>query len=63
MRKHRIAVAVSIAVAAAFSQGAAAQAPAVKNLKMQGSWPASATIQDSFKGINERIEKLTGGST
>ena len=62
MRKHSIAIAVSVAVAAVFSQGASAQAPAVKNLKMQGSWPASATIQDSFKGINERIEKLTGGS-
>ena len=62
MRKHRITIAVSIAVAAAFSQGANAQAPAVKNLKMQGSWPASLTIQDHFKGITERIEKLTGGS-
>jgi TRAP-type mannitol/chloroaromatic compound transport system substrate-binding protein len=62
MRKHRIAIAVSVAVAAAFSQGASAQAPAVKNLKLQGSWPASLTIQDHFKGITERIEKLTGGS-
>ena len=62
MRKHRITIAVSIAVAAAFSQGASAQAPAVKNLKLQGSWPASLTIQDHFKGITERIEKLTGGS-
>jgi TRAP-type mannitol/chloroaromatic compound transport system substrate-binding protein len=64
MRKHRIAIAVSIAVAAAFSQGAHAQAPApaVKNLKLQGSWPASLTIQDHFKAITERIEKLTGGS-
>jgi len=60
MRKHRIAVAVSVAVAAAFSQGASAQA--VKNLKMQGSWPASLTIQDHFKAITERIEKLTGGT-
>ena len=62
MRKNRIAIAVSIAVAAVFSQGANAQAPAVKNLKLQGSWPASQTIQDHFKGIAERIEKLTGGS-
>src|SRR5712691_559816 len=61
MRKHGIAIAVSIAFAAV-SQGASAQAPAVKNLKLQGSWPASLTIQDHFKAITERIEKLTGGS-
>jgi TRAP-type mannitol/chloroaromatic compound transport system substrate-binding protein len=62
MRKYSIAIAVSAAIAAAFSQGASAQAPAVKNLKLQGSWPASLTIQDHFKAITERIEKLTGGS-
>ncbi len=62
MRKHRIAIAVSVAIAATFGTGANAQAPAVKNLKLQGSWPASLTIQDHFKGITERIEKLTGGS-
>jgi TRAP-type mannitol/chloroaromatic compound transport system substrate-binding protein len=62
MHKHRIAIAISVALAAAFSQGAIAQAPAVKNLKLQGSWPASLTIQDHFKAITERIEKLTGGS-
>ncbi len=62
MHKHGIAIAISVAVAAAFSQGAIAQAPAVKNLKLQGSWPASLTIQDHFKAITERIEKLTGGS-
>lgn len=62
MRKHRIAIAVSVAIAAAFATGANAQAPAVKNLKLQGSWPASLTIQDHFKAITERIEKLTGGS-
>jgi TRAP-type mannitol/chloroaromatic compound transport system substrate-binding protein len=60
MGPHRLAIAVSVAVAAAFSQGVSAQA--VKNLKLQGSWPASLTIQDHFKGITERIEKLTGGS-
>jgi len=62
MRKQSFAIAVSVAVAAAFSQVASAQAPAVKNLKLQGSWPASLTIQDHFKAITERIEKLTGGS-
>jgi len=62
MRKHSIAIAVSVAIAAAFGQGANAQAPAVKNLKLQGSWPASLTIQDHFKAITGSIEKLTGGS-
>ena len=62
MFQRRIAVAVSVAVAAAFSQGASAQAPAVKNLKLQGSWPASLTIHEHFKGIVDRIEKLTGGT-
>jgi len=62
MGQHRIAIAVSVAVAAAFCSGAGAQAPAVKNLKLQGSWPASLTIQDHFKAITERIEKLSGGS-
>jgi TRAP-type mannitol/chloroaromatic compound transport system substrate-binding protein len=62
MQKHGIAIAVSLALAAAFSQSASAQAPAVKNLKLQGSWPASLTIQDHFKAITERIEKLTAGS-
>src|SRR5258706_13998265 len=62
MGRHRFAIAVSVAVAAAFSSGAGAQAPAGKNLKLQGSWPAGQTIQDHFKGITERIEKLSGGS-
>ena len=60
MGRKTLALAVSVAVAAAFSPGAGAQA--VKNLKLQGSWPASLTIHDHFKGIVERIEKLTGGS-
>jgi TRAP-type mannitol/chloroaromatic compound transport system substrate-binding protein len=59
---NRSIAAVSAAVALAFSQSALAQAPAVKNLKLQGSWPASLTIHDHFKGIVDRIEKLTGGS-
>src|SRR5688572_8846439 len=59
---NRSIAAVSAAVALAFSQSALAQAPAVKNLKLQGSWPASLTIHDHFKGIVDRIEKLTGGT-
>lgn len=43
--------------------GAHAQQPAVsaKTLKMQSSWPASATLQDNFKMFAERVDKLTGG--
>ncbi len=59
---RRIATAVSVAVAAAFSQGAAAQAPAVKSIKMQSSWPASITLQEHFTMFAGRVEKLTAGS-
>src|SRR4029077_12033937 len=62
MRKHSIAIAVCAPIAALFSLVANAQAPAVKNLKLQGSWPAGQTIQDHFRGITGSIEKLTGGS-
>ena len=40
---------------------AAAQAPAVRNLKMQSTWPASLTLQDNFRYFGERVDKLTGG--
>jgi TRAP-type mannitol/chloroaromatic compound transport system substrate-binding protein len=40
---------------------AAAQAPAVRNLKMQSTWPASLTLQDNFRFFGERVDKLTGG--
>ena len=42
----RIATAVGLAVAAAFSLSAAAQ---TKTVKMQSTWPASMTIQDHLK--------------
>jgi len=48
-----------IALAVAFS--ANAQQPAVKNLKMQSTWPASLTLQDNFKFFAERVDKLTSG--
>ena len=41
---------------------ASAQQPAVKNLKMQSTWPASLTLQENFKLFAERVEKLTGGT-
>jgi len=51
------AVAAALGVAAQ----AGAQQPAVKNLKMQSTWPASLTLQDNFKFFAERVEKLTSG--
>jgi TRAP-type mannitol/chloroaromatic compound transport system substrate-binding protein len=32
-----------------------------RSLKMQSSWPASLTVQDHFKMLADRIEKLTAG--
>lgn len=39
-----------------------AQQPAPRVLKMQSTWPASSTLQDCFKGLAERVDKLTGGA-
>ena len=54
-----------LALAAAFAVSANAQqsapAPAVKQLKMQSTWPASLTLQDNFKYWAERVDKLTRG--
>ena len=49
-------------VAACFTLGAQAQAPATKTLNMQSSWPASNTLQEHFKMFGERVEKLTQGT-
>jgi TRAP-type mannitol/chloroaromatic compound transport system substrate-binding protein len=60
-----IAAASALAATFALLFGAAAHAqqPAAgaKTLKMQSSWPASATLQDNFKMFAERVDKLTGG--
>ena len=53
---------VAAAAALAFSVTASAQAPAAKSLKVQSSWPASLTIQDHFRAIAERVDKLTAGT-
>jgi TRAP-type mannitol/chloroaromatic compound transport system substrate-binding protein len=49
--------ALTVAAAAHAQQPAAG----AKTLKMQSSWPASATLQDNFKLFAERVDKLTGG--
>ena len=54
----------AFAAAAAFACTASAQqpaAPAVKQLKMQSTWPASLTLQDNFRYFAERFDKLTRG--
>ena len=61
MSKRTIALAAGFA-AAVINFNVGAQAPAVKSLKIQSSWPASLTIQDHFRIIASNIEKVTGGS-
>ena len=54
----------ALAAAAALAFTANAQqpaAPAVKQLKMQSTWPASLTLQDNFRLFAERFDKLTRG--
>ena len=64
---HIRKTAIKAAMAAAFiaiAAPVAAQtkpAPAAKTLKMQSSWPASLSLQDSFRYFAERVDKLTGG--
>ena len=55
----KLASAVALAVAAAFSLNAAAQ---TKPVKVQSSWPASLTIQDHLRILSERVDKLTAGA-
>jgi TRAP-type mannitol/chloroaromatic compound transport system substrate-binding protein len=63
MRQPILKAAVAGLATAFLAGGAAAQqpAPAVKNLKMQSTWPASLTLQDNFKMFAERVDKLTTG--
>ena len=59
----RTIMAAALAAVLGFAVPAGAQPPpaAVKNLKMQSTWPASLTLQDNFKYFAERVDKLTGG--
>ncbi len=58
MRKTVIAAVVT----SLFAFGSAAQAQQARSLKMQSTWPASNTLQDHFRILAERVEKLTQGS-
>lgn len=54
-----------IAAAALVSLGlncAYAQAPAVKTLNMQATWPASLTLYENFTYFADRVDKVTGGT-
>jgi len=59
--KPLVASLAAAALVAGLVGPAAAQAPAVRNLKMQSTWPASLTLQDNFRFFAERVDKLTGG--
>jgi TRAP-type mannitol/chloroaromatic compound transport system substrate-binding protein len=50
---------IALAAAAALSTTAVAQ---VKSVKMQSTWPASNTLQDHFKILAERMDKLSQGT-
>jgi TRAP-type mannitol/chloroaromatic compound transport system substrate-binding protein len=39
-----------------------AQQPATRVLKMQSTWPAASTLQENFKGLADRVDRLTGGA-
>ncbi|TAN48660.1 MAG: C4-dicarboxylate ABC transporter, partial [Betaproteobacteria bacterium] len=63
-RKTLVLTAVAAALGFAAQAGAQAPAPAAsgpKTLKMQSTWPASATLQENFKLFAERVDKLTAG--
>ena len=59
MRKSAIAAAV---VASMFAVGASAQTQQSRTLKMQSTWPAANTLQDHFRILAERVDKLTQGT-
>ena len=65
MTQHVLKTLVASLAATALVTGlagpASAQAPAVRNLKMQSTWPASLTLQDNFRFFGERVDKLTSG--
>jgi TRAP-type mannitol/chloroaromatic compound transport system substrate-binding protein len=58
-RSAFIATLGAAALAAALAAPATGQEP--RTLKMQSSWPASLTVQDHFRIVADRVDKLTGG--
>jgi TRAP-type mannitol/chloroaromatic compound transport system substrate-binding protein len=56
------AVLTLVVALAAFVFTAPAFAQQTRTLKMQSTWPASLTLQDNFRFLAERVDKLTGGA-
>ena len=54
-------LALAAAVALGVNAGAQAQqaAPAPRVLKMQSTWPASSSLQENFKLLADRVDKMT----
>jgi TRAP-type mannitol/chloroaromatic compound transport system substrate-binding protein len=53
--------ALATAVALVGEAGAQQPGAAVKNLKMQSTWPGASSLQENFVFFGERVDKLTGG--
>jgi TRAP-type mannitol/chloroaromatic compound transport system substrate-binding protein len=56
------AVSFLVMTLAAVVVAAPASAQQTRTLKMQSTWTASMTIQDNFRFLAERVDKLTGGA-
>jgi TRAP-type mannitol/chloroaromatic compound transport system substrate-binding protein len=61
MQKIKSGLLFAAAAVAALTIAGPADAQ-TRTLKMQSTWPASLTLQDNFKMLAERIDKLTSGS-
>jgi len=57
-----LATAASLCLGASGLASAQQAAPAPRVLKMQSTWPASSTLQENFKFLADRVDKLTGGA-
>src|SRR5262245_26204636 len=61
MRKFKSGLSLVTAAAAALCIATSASAQQTRALKMQSTWPAGLTLQDNFRMVAERIDKLTSG--
>src|SRR5262245_47972589 len=56
----RLLSCIAVMLAGVIAPASAQQEP--RTLKMQSSWPASLTLQDGFRMLAERVDKLTAGA-
>jgi TRAP-type mannitol/chloroaromatic compound transport system substrate-binding protein len=61
MTRRRARTLLAGTLVALLAATATGQQPPPRTLKMQSSWPASLTVQDNFREIASRVDKLTGG--